>query len=361
MARPQRKRVSSAILFGHPTIRVGEIELDKESYRSLLANNQAFAIRRHKNSGDRKMAAKALACGRFVAAQSLNGLYEPTFYCKAVRFCRRCYCCREHARGDSIAGDTFTAKRELNLLQYVFTMPRPRCATEEDNFTLQAYEGMGRLALAKKRWNIQRSNLSSQQIESYAMGLHLKYDEATKLFWPHVHLAIVAGKDVHCGYAPECGLLRSLKPAFENANDFPDTIVIKSQKVGRLGNNAISDRLRIEKHRAKVVTQIHLANALSYCTRNIEDDDCPDAHVARQDLLERLGIKTTHRRTRLHNAKAPKSKVQGPSEFHPVRLGKQIIYYFPLDGSPERLIDPKDYDNEVETALAEAKAFLERQ
>ncbi|HBJ34979.1 MAG TPA: hypothetical protein DDZ51_09510 [Planctomycetaceae bacterium] len=363
MARPKRTRISHVPLTAGKTIRVADAELDFDQYRHHLARNAEHAMAQRHRIADPNKVALALICGRFIAAKSPHDDYEATMYCKAVRCCRRCYHCREHNRGESIANDAFAAKRELNLMQYIFTMPRPKSKAEEVQFTAHAHGGIGRIVRAKQCWNRQRSNIPSQWIDSFAVGLHVKYEESTRLLWPHVHLAVVTGKAVRWGNAPECGLYPCLKSAFEGSEDFPGPVVITGQVDGRLGNKVLPNAKRERQHKSRIVTPAHLANVLAYCTRHTEDDDTPEAVVERDHLLTRLGITTTFKRSRLHHQNDPTSKqqkIQGPSEFHPVRLGKPSIYYLPLDGGPEKCIDPNDYDAAVDAAKAESLALVKQ-
>jgi len=372
MARPQRTRASRVPLTIEKLVKVGDQLQSFDGWGSRLEKEcesvlgRAYAATARKRPLNPHYLANALLCGRFIASSSLYGPYEPTKYCKIKRLCRRCYHCLEKNRATQVATSAFNAtngKFKCKLFHFVFTMPPPKTSAEEIDYARSAIGAMEQIIVAKKRWNNSKKKPPAERLHDCTMGVHFKPVVGSDLLWSHIHLVIVAGHDVNLTGQFGQGLQPYLKAAFDHAVDLPAPSVTKAQHCGRLSESVPKRAQRKPGFKPpKLVTTKQLENTFAYALRNDENDDTVDTIAARDRLLEKLGNPCTFKRSRRSPDTDGKSKnrVQGPSEFHPVRLGKPYIYFFPFDAESPIAITQDDYDSQAKSALDTAIEIANR-
>jgi len=374
MARPKQVRTSTVPAYATQVVTVANYARTFPEHADRLAGTLDKLLDLGPTYKTSTIAA-AIACCRFVAAKSPRIPYEPTAYCQKTKPCVRCYYGRHRGRAKALAEQAFDPQANhvrRCLIQFVFTTPAPTSYEQSVLHARSAIASLSPLANAIGAWNRKRKERPSEQIYGYGIGTHLKPIGNSPFLWAHLHLSLIAGSRVVLQGTQMQGLREYLSLAFQHAAGLVDTPVVKTKIEGWIGEQCFSVEERKKRKRGKVVSPTKLENIFAYDLRNDEDDDTNDVAIARRRLLEELGDPLAFTRSRTRNINAPddlepspghakpRTSTSAPSEFHPVRLGKQYIYMFPLDGTAAVQIAPEDYDTRHKLLFDEAIKLVEQ-
>jgi len=356
-----------------PCVRIGTINASFDRHAARLASDLDELRTLEPSVLTVDKLAKAIICGRLVAAKQSNEPFELTSYCGIVNQCVRCYHCKERNRAAVLATNTLNAERrgdQWKLFEFIFTMPSPNAFNESVNYAGRAIKARKALVDACLHWNKNPQRKRAEKLFDYAMGVHFKPCNSSPCIWSHIHLAIVVGKDVIASAPHSEGLLNYFTKAFDHAVDLKSPPVVKYQCRGRVGGNVLSKADRQRKHKAKVVSPKELENVFAYTFRNDEDDDTVESTGERQELLAALGNPLTFSRSRQSSKRLmnghvgsdaveiSKVRTRCPNSFPPGPLGKKHVYLFPIDGSAPRPIKVDDYDKELAALKADALTLV---
>ena len=364
MAKPQRSRSSQSLPAAIQKVGIADVAVDFDRYGEVLSDASDYVEKRAAKASKTHIA-RSLMCGRFVGAATAHTKFERIWYCKYSQLCRCCCHNVLKARGQGLMEDACRdaeRAKKTKFLRFVFRLPDPGDYQESVTLANKALGAMPVIRDSISTWIRRNAKRTSNSLYDYAMGLHLVQKPGTSVLWPHIHLAIVADKNLVINGDTKSGILPYLKLAFEHAIDIERPNSVICANAGVLGMKTISEAKRIKNHRAKIASAEYVQNTFAYVMRSTEQDESTEAENLRLRLLQELGNPTTYIRSRSDaqvidpatGLLTEKQRCQAPRLFHPVRLGKKFVYVFPLDGGKPRLISPQDYDAEYESMYAQA-------
>ncbi len=340
-----------------PRVLCGEQRVPIGTHIRFLENNLHAIIARAKASPSRRNDfAKAIVCGRLQGCKSNELLFERPWYCQQSTVCNVCGYIRHHRRAELMVAET-DFKAGHQLIHAVFRMPTPGSYAQSLEFAKLANQTRTTLRKAIAIWNRQHSTLS-ESIHSYAIGLHLAKRPTDVWLWPHVHLAMVAGRNVRIGGASLNNIETILTRAWKIAHIQLTDLDASFQAKGKLSSKSYSPDECRRRHRGKVVTPSQLANELAYACNINDENDTAEIQAQRDQLLHDLGSPTTFTRSRKRNSKSGKLSV--PNQFDPVALGKNTVLSFPLGCNAAKSIEPRNWMLEKDDLIQQSLAHLRR-
>ena len=315
---------------------------DSQEYADRLQTYQDAAILQAQLSkaGTDKLA-KALMCGRIVGhdpGYSLEREFKPRYYCRQRRLCLRCSSLSINNRAAQIT-DRISLTENHCLYSFVFTSPKPNSTADEIRFARLVRSGMTSVVAAIQNANRGKGDRPLERIHEYVMGLHLKPNENGR-FWPHAHLYLVAGCNVHVGTITGGGLAATLNREYEAA--FGIRTKTKLRYMGIIGAKVLTNEQAKKAHRKSGVQIEHLRRSIAYAMTLNRIKDSIDTIRTRCELLSTLEVGTTNITSR---GTSGVMRRHIPCDFPPASAKSTSLMY-PLDGSDVRNVAYSDYSSE---------------
>lgn len=330
-------------------VQIGKNSYTISSHLKHIANrtNSLLEVFRMDPS-QRDKIAQAMICGTIIAEEPGGTVFRRCNYCRCNELCRACKVLRHVSRAERMV-ERLQAQNTCRGFSFVFS-PEQSSSRAEGIEQLQALEKVREKASRiVAYWNQKNSK---QRVHEYAVGLHAKFIDHLKQWWPHLHFFVIAD-----ARADEDRFENHLRTAcFHHA----DTAVNFRFKTNSSTRFRLDEDSTIRSAKSgRVITEADLMKQLTYTMDTGEKEDNVDDAYQRAHFFDEAGVKKTFTHSRKTPGDGVPSTVTSQAhEFPPDKLSKNRVFRLDFQHEFAERIDADKYEATTSDQLRRAMSLL---